>query len=196
MRRHSLAFAFLLLLASPVQALDAGDRTLEQGRVGAIVKGATQLADLARIYGAANVSAGQIHLAEGENRPGAHIYRGTDNELQVLFTADGKSIELVRIQGKAWKTKEGIRIGTTLAELERINGGPFKFLGFSWDNGGFVLAGGKLPKGVSLALAPTRNRDTKQARQVDGDKELSSRHPALKNMGVLVGAMWVSFGAE
>lgn len=196
MRRHSLALAALFLLASPALALDAGDRTLEQGRVGAIVKGATQPADLARIYGAGNVVAGQIHLAEGENRPGAHIYRGTDNALQVLFTADGKGIELIRIAGKAWKTKEGIRIGTTLAELERINGGPFKFLGFRWDNGGFVLAGGKLPKGVSLALSPTRNRETRQARQVDGDMEFSSRHPALKNMGVVVSAMWVSFGAE
>jgi hypothetical protein len=192
MRRYCVFVAFLLI-ASPALALDAGDRTLEQGRVGAIVKGATQPADLARIYGAGNVVSGQIHLAEGENRPGAHIYRGTDNALQVLFTADGKSIELIRIEGKAWKTKEGIRIGTTLAELERINGGPFKFLGFGWDNGGFVLAGGKLPKGVSIALAPTRNRETRQARQLDGDTEFSSRHPALKNMGVAVSAMWVSF---
>ena len=196
MRRLRLAFAALFLLASPALALDAGDRTLEQGRVGAIVKGATQPADLARIYGAGNVSAGQIHLAEGENRPGTYIYRGTANELQVLFTADGKRIELIRIEGKAWKTKEGVRLGTTLAELERINGGPFKFLGFSWDNGGFVLAGGKLPKGVSMALGPTRNRETKQSRQLDGDKEFSSRHPALKNMGVVVSAMWVRFEGE
>jgi hypothetical protein len=193
MLRWSLAFAALVFLAAPAAALDAGDRTLDSGRVGAIVK-ETPPADIAKIYGAGSVSYEKVHLAEGEYRPGAYVHRGTPSELQIGFTADGKRIEFIRIPGKAWKTKDGIRIGTTLAELERINGGPFKFLGFGWDNGGAVTAFRKLPKGVSFSIHPTRNRESKQARQVNGDSEFSSRHPALKTMGVVVGAITVTFG--
>jgi hypothetical protein len=194
MRLHRLAFAAVLFLASPALALDAGDRSFGPGRVGAIVKGATEPAELARIYGAGNVSYEKVHLAEGEYRQGAVIYRGTANELQVGFTEDGKKIEFIRIAGSGWKSKEGIRIGTTLAELERINGGPFKFLGFGWDNGGNVVNAAKLPKGVIISLSPTRNRESKQARQVQGDNEFSSRHPAFKNLGVVVSGLTVTFG--
>jgi len=194
MRLARLAFAAVFLLAGPALALDAGDRTFGPGRVGAIVKGATQPADLARIYGAGKVQYEKVHLAEGEYRWGAFIYRGTASELVVGFSEDGKKIEFIRIPGKGWKSKEGIRIGTTLAELERINGGPFKFLGFGWDNGGNVVSGARLPKGVVITLAPTRNRESKQARQVTGDSEFSSRHPALKSLGVVVSGISVTFG--
>jgi len=194
MRLARLAFAAVFLLAGPALALDAGDRTFGPGRVGAIVKGATQPAELARIYGTGNVSYEKIHLAEGEYRQGAYIYRGTANELQVGFTEDDKKIEFIRIAGNGWKSKEGIRIGTTLAELERINGGPFRFSGFSWDHGGALKTGGKLPRGVAITIAPTRNRQSKQAQQVDGDREFTSRHPALKNLGVTVSTLVVSFG--
>jgi len=193
MRLHRLAFAAVLFLASPALALDAGDRTFQAGRVGAIVKGATQPGDLAKIYGTGNVSYEKVHLAEGEYRPGAFIYRGTANALQVGFTADGKTIEFIRIEGKSWRSKEGIRIGTTLAELERINGGAFKFLGFGWDNGGTVVIGGKLPRGVIIVLSPTRNRESKQAQQIMGDTEFSSRHAALRNLRVVVSGLSVSF---
>jgi hypothetical protein len=189
-----LAFAATLLLAAPALALDAADRTFGPGRVGAIVKGATFPADLARIYGAGNVRYEKVHLAEGEYRPGAYIYRGTASELQVGFTADGKRIEFVRIPGNGWKTKEGIRVGTTLAQLERINGGPFRFFGFGWDNGGAVIGGGTLPRGIVITLAPTRNKESKQAQRVMGDGEFSSRHPALERLGVVVSGIAVTFG--
>lgn len=145
MRTAFLAVAAALLFAAPALALDAGDRTFGPGRVGAIVKGSTKPEDLARIYGAGHVSYEKVHLAEGEYRPGATIHRGTANALQVGFTEDGKKIEFIRIQGKSWKSKEGIRLGITLAALERINGGAFKLAGFGWDNGGTVTSGRKLP---------------------------------------------------
>lgn len=194
MRLARLAFAAVFLFAAPAMALDAGDRTFGPGRVGAIVKDSTKPEDLARIYGAGNVRYDKVHLAEGEYRQGAHIYRGTASGLEVVFSADGKKIEFIRILGKDWKSKEGIRIGTTLAELERINGGAFKFLGFGWDNGGNVSNAARLPKGVIITLVPTRNKESRQARQVQGDTEFSTRHPALKSLGVVVSAISVTFG--
>ena len=193
MRPARFLFAAVLLFATPAAALDAGDRTLGPGRVGAIVKGATPPGDLARIYGAGNVVYEKVQLAEGEYRPGATIYRGTAGELQVGFTQDGKAIAFIRVRGTAWKSEQGIRIGTTLAELERLNGGPFKFYGFGWDNGGTISNSRKLPRGVIITIAPTRNKESKQAQRVMGDTEFSSRHSALKGLGVAVGAITVTF---
>lgn len=194
-----VAFAslcFLALAAAPAAALDAGDRTITPGmRVGAIVR-ATPPGDIVKIYGARNVAYEKVYRAEGEERPGAVVYRGTPAELQIGFTADGKRIEFIRIVGQAWKTaKEGIRIGTTLAELERINGRPFQFYGFDWDYGGNVIVGprDRLPRGLGITLAPAKTAPERERRQVAGDKKISSRHPVLEKMGVTVRTLVVAF---
>lgn len=194
MRLARLVFAAVLLLAAPALALDAGDRTFGPSRVGAIVKGSTKPEDLVKIYTAAYVKLGKIHAAEGAEQPGAILFQGTSNELQVGFTEDGKRIEFVRIIGAAWSTKEGLRVGTTLAELERINGGPFQFSGFGWDYGGAVHARGKALRGIGITIAYTKNGETPAARQVMGERQFSSRHPALKNLGVAVSQIVIGFG--
>jgi hypothetical protein len=194
MRIHRLAFAAMLFLASPALALDAGDRTFQAGRVGAIVKGSAKPGDLVKIYTAAYVKLGKIHAAEGQEQPGAIIFQGTANELQVGFTEDGQKIEFVRIVGAAWATKEGLRVGTTLAELERLNGGPFQFSGFGWDYGGGVTARGRALKGIGITIAYTKNGESKEAQRVMGDRLFSSRHPALKNLGVVVSQLVIGFG--
>jgi hypothetical protein len=63
--RFAAAAGLWLAAAAPALALDAGDRTIGPGRVGAIVK-ATPPADLAKIYGADKVSYETITAAEGE----------------------------------------------------------------------------------------------------------------------------------
>ena len=194
MRIHRLAFAAMLFLASPALALDAGDRTFQAGRVGAIVKGSTKPGDLVKIYTAVYVKLGKIHAAEGQEQPGAIVFQGTANELQVGFTEDGQKIEFVRIVGAAWTTKEGLRVGTTLGELERINGGPFQFSGFGWDYGGGVTARGRALKGIGITIAYTKNGESKEAQRVMGDRLFSSRHPALKNLGVVVSQLVIGFG--
>ena len=193
MRLNRFVFASVLLLAGPALALDAGDRSFGPGRVGAIVKG-TKPEDLAKIYGAGNVKLGNIAAGEGQEQPGAIIYQGSPSELQVGFTEDGTRIEFVRIVGKAWATKEGLRIGTRLAELERLNGGPFQFSGFGWDYGGGVTARGRALKGIGITIAYTQNGESKEAQRVMGDRLFSSRHPALKNLGVAVSQLVIGFG--
>lgn len=194
MRIARLAFVAVLLFAAPALALDAGDRTFGPGRVGAIVKGSTKPEDLVKIYTAAYVKPGKIHTVEGQEQPGATLFQGTASELQVVFTEDGKRIEFVRIVGAAWSTKEGLRVGTTLAELERINGGPFQFSGFGWDYGGNVNARGKALRGIAVTIAYTKNGETPAARQVMGERKFSSRHPALKTLGVVVSQIVIGFG--
>lgn len=190
-RRVLLAATAGTLIAGPAFALDAGDRTLNALRVGAIVK-ATPPGDLAKIYGAGRVAEIKVG-AEGEEYPGAAILAGTQDELQVAFTADAKRIRFVRVVGRNWKTAEGVRIGTTLGELERINGGPFTFNGFGWDLGGIVHGAKFARSALRVAVGAAKKPPPGEAGAVEGDRRISSRHPALRKMDVRVYLLEVYF---
>ena len=138
------------------------------------------LDDIARLYGAANVERRVIPGPEGVGQFDVSvIYPDTDNELRVYWDKNeyGKRPSWVSIRkhNSEWKTLYGIKIGTSLAELNRLNGRPFKFLGFNWDYGGSVKRdweGGVLGTIVpaSLVLRSAKNLP----RKYQGDKILSS----------------------
>lgn len=194
MRLAALALFAVFHVGGPAQAFDARDRTFAPGRVGAIVKGATKPEDLARIYGAANVRTTKIYPLGGgdDTSPGVLIHAETADALEVTFSDDGKRIVTVAILGKNWRTMEGLRIGTPLAELERINGGPFELYGFGWDFGGRVQSSGRTLEAYSIFLYTTLAGGTERD-DVTGDKTISSRHPALKTLGVEVNLIYVPF---
>lgn len=195
MRLACWAFVAVFVLAAPAASQNAADRTFGPGRVGAIVKGKTKPDDLVRIYGAANVKLAKMHPHDGgdEESPGAFVYHETDDALQITFSDDGKQILTVTILGKNWKSKEGLRLGTPLDQLERINGGPFQLYGFGWDFGGQVLGRGRALRGYDIFLAPTV--DGGKARdQVTGEGKYSSHHPAMKALRPQVNLITVSFG--
>lgn len=66
----------------------------------------------------------------------------TKSELIVLFGAEVvKNGEINVGEGVCrWKTPQGVSIGTTLKELEKLNGGPFKLAGFAWDYEGAIIS--------------------------------------------------------
>ena len=176
-------------------ALDATDRTIVPGqRVGAITK-ATPPAALAKIFGTAKVRYAQVPIAEGDKAGGAYILAKTQDELQVGFHQNKKRIEFIRIVGRNWKTENGIHIGSSLADLERINGAPFELSGFDWDYGGIVQrrAQDKLSKDLAITLRPTKNVTEAENNQVSGDRKLPSSHPVLKKMGVVVSSLVISW---
>jgi len=86
------------------------------------------------------------------------VYPGTKNELTFFWKDEQKSqcFEiLVSAESERWKTAEGIRVGTTLSELNRANGNSFEYAGFDWTYGGTVSnwQGGKLPNWFKPVLA-------------------------------------------
>lgn len=171
---QALFLTISLLLTAPLHAADSktktqpaakpektesaeiplDDLTIVPGkRVGPIEKGMT-LFGLKTLLGQGKVKAAEIYVGEGNSEPGAKLYEGTNKELEILFNQEGDEREIVsiRIVGKAWKTKEGLRIGSTLEEVEKINGKPFEIWGFSWDFGGFATfeKGGTLKDTLSI----------------------------------------------
>lgn len=76
-----------------------------------------------------------------------------------------------------WQSAQGLRIGSTLEEVETINGKPFQLSGFGWDYGGYATSweGGKLDTvqggcGLSVRFAPT----SEAPETVAGDTTLTS----------------------
>lgn len=71
------------------------------------------------------------------------LYPETDNQVEFVWLDDSISfsrLACINIAGQmtAWKTTEGITLGTNLKELEKINQRPFTFYGFGWDYSGMV----------------------------------------------------------
>lgn len=180
--------------AGRVWALDAGDRTFGPGRVGAIVKGSTKPADLEKIFGADNVKRTTIHApGGGEENPGANVFPDSPDKLEVTFSEDSQRIVLVSMGGGKWRSRQGLRIGSTLADIERIHGGPFNFYGFRFDYGGKLTTELRGHRGIDVYVQLSRNAGSKAADRFTGETIFSSRHPGLKAFGLDVVLIQVDF---
>jgi hypothetical protein len=156
------------------------------------IEPSSSIDDIIRLYGADKVEQRTIRGPEGIGSFDVSvIYPRTANEMLVYWENNdyGKRPARVSIRktGSEWKTLYGIRIGTSLAELNRLNGRSFKFLGFNWDYGGSVdrdWEGGKLTalQDVSLVLGcSVQNLPS----QYQGDRIISSDTEELLQQGLV-----------
>lgn len=144
-------------------------------------------ADLMRLLGKNRIKEQPFYLGEGESAPGLVLYPDSPEEVEVLLDEDDFPI-MYRIQeeGSEWATAEGLKVGSSLADLEKINGQPFRLTGFDWDYGGTVTNwnGGALA-GKDFLVVLGYDADTAQFAEEDlaqlmGDQEIQSTLPALK----------------
>lgn len=173
--------------------------------------------DLLDTYGPANVTQRDtIYTAEGNYEIGTTLYKGTSDEAAVLWTDSAKQarpnavklmLNLDPALDKAgrksrWKTANGVRLGLTISEIEKLNGKPFKLYGFEWDFGGSVTdwRNGRLQtpgKETYLTmtfgyidLSPTQET---AIGKVSGDAEFLSSNPAMKLLNPTVQQIFVRF---
>lgn len=94
----------------------------------------------------------------------------------------------------------GVTIGTSLADVEKANGGPFRLVGFGGNNGGVVTdwKGGRLANlpgpcrlGVQFAISAVAS-DSAQSR-ASGPKVFNSNDPAIRAINPTVGLFWVNY---
>lgn len=173
---------------------------LSPDRVGAITA-KSSAETLAQVYGRTRVAEKMIYLGEGYQERGTVVFpRDSTRTLFITWkdTVNARNPALIQVVGVAWRTAEGIRLGTTLRTLERLNGGPFTMTGFDWDYSGTILSwdGGKLetlsqPHGrVFLSLQPAEHH---YDRSVSGDRDISSRHPEMQRLDPVVRTIRVEF---
>ncbi|BAY78506.1 hypothetical protein NIES25_49810 [Nostoc linckia NIES-25] len=108
-------------------------------RVGPITRTTTKR-DLVKLFGASRVVDKTISGAEGIGSFAAtQLKLDRGRSLLVVWSDKTRTKPLdVRNLGSAWKTREGISVGTPLSEL-RKKLGNFKLYGLGWDYGGTIL---------------------------------------------------------
>ncbi len=161
------------------------------------IKSTSNEAAVIAAYGKENVVRRTIGLGEGETTEGTVVFPDTDNEL-IIEWADGQAFQKpakIRIEknNAQWKTDQGIGIGTTLAELQQINGKDFKFAGFEWDYAGFTNAweGGKVNEKLTVFL--DANNPEAVMPDLMGDELFSSSHPKAAAADLRVRSLVILF---
>jgi hypothetical protein len=160
--------------------------------------------ELRERYGAAAIDTSRIQLGEGESTPGTVLYPGDSLRRAEIIWQDTVSrrrpsrVILRGIQSK-WQVGRGISLGTSLQELERLNGRPFTLAGFGWDYAGVITdwEGGALDTaltGIKLYLDPGPTQYESAAySQVLGDRDYSSALPAMQQLNPRVAQIFVDF---
>ncbi|QMS91258.1 hypothetical protein HUN01_28045 [Nostoc edaphicum CCNP1411] len=160
-------------------------------RVGPITRTTTKK-DLVKLFGASRLVDKTISGPEGIGSFAAtqlNLNRG--RSLLVVWSDNTRTKPLdVRNLAWAWKTREGIGVGTPLSEL-RKKLGNFKIYGLEWDYGGTILLDssklsryqGKLILRVDAAPNASE-KFPNDYRSVLGDSTFSSSNPHWKPLGI------------
>lgn len=210
--------AFILPLALFVSGQVASDPwlILADGNQGSINVHTTRQ-DLVRMYGANNVVDRDVDVGEGEEEPGTILFPSDpERSIAILWNDEqnktNPSSLTIRGNKSRWKALHDISLGTTLKQLERLNGEPFHMAGYDWDYSGTVLSWDNGTLTVDLGQFDPKERalhgrvilrldcDTasmkrlteEESMQVMGDRNFSSAHPVLQKMNPCVSEMvWV-----
>ena len=149
------------------------------------------------------VQATDVLRPDGTTGPGT-IVLPNDPQLRVSVAwADGFAyagpIRFNFTEQSAWSVN-GVRIGSTIADLERANGKPFRLVGFGGDAGGVVTdwQGGalaNLPGGcnVPVQLAISALAPASAQAKVVGPKVFLSTDRNVRALKPTVGRFWVMY---
>src|SRR2546429_8399983 len=132
-----LIAGLLTLSSAPASAESVATRVIKcEGSFG---RNASH-ASLVKAFGNNNVVYRDIEGAQDKKTKASILYPADPKARLELIWQDERTRRrptLIRAKDQsAWAAANGIRIGTALAEIEKMNGKPFKLSGFDWDHGG------------------------------------------------------------
>ncbi|HEY6994261.1 MAG TPA: hypothetical protein VH397_11160 [Xanthobacteraceae bacterium] len=194
------------LLALPA-SIASGERAASAGVIkceGAFGQNASH-AGLVKAFGKNKVIRQELDGPEGEKIKASVLYPSEPKARLEFFWRDEKAQRrptMIRAKDQsAWATASGIRIGKTLAEVEKLNGRPFKLSGFDWDYGGRVKdwQGGALGKpqrgGCVLGVEFVHAEDAPEANltKVSGDREFRSDNEDMRAVEPYVAVVTLSY---
>lgn len=160
---------------------------------------------LAQAYGVHNVDFTDVPGDDGSTLMASVVFpNDPKRRLEVLWDDDTQreGTRMIVIEGQStWQAQKGVRLGLTLAALEKLNGKPFKIMGFDkghgmamvsdWNGGalGVLTDGCKI--GVQFKPDPKAATDAVSA--ASGDKEFASTDPAIRAAKPTVGEIIVAY---
>lgn len=191
MRRFSFPLVFMFVFSALSVQLRAQEPDLEvvvgaeEFRLGPLRLG-MNLAQLKKAVKPEELKLAKRPGPEGTELSAAILWKGTGRELHVVYDEESEGKELLEatIIGKDWKLPGGLRRGMTIEQVERINGQPFKVMGFSWDYAGWANfeEGGLLQQGFSIRFDPGAETDE----SLSGDQLIPSTNKKLRAAKVRV----------
>ena len=147
---------------------------------------------LAIMFDQKNVSFGDISV-NGSSVGASTIYpKDPKRRLEIWWQnpANRSGIYLILINGQStWAAPGGMKLGMTLADLEKLNHKPFKLKGFDkdnnttvsdWDGGALATLTGGCKSGVTLQ--PDSKASPESVSALPADKECSSNDPAMREV--------------
>ena len=175
----------------------------QANKVSPILGAATSEKDLISYFGAKNVKSQTVHVVEGETSNGTVIFPNDPKRRVTFIWKNVKKRDLpdvIRIedQPSLWRLPNEITTGTSLVELEKMNGKVFKMSGFDWDYGGNILSwnSGKLETllksksgkvSATASMAPPKGQNNSD--ELSGDKEILSSNPAMRKLNPVVAVL-------
>jgi hypothetical protein len=159
---------------------------------------------LAMTFDSKNVTFADVDGDNGAKVPASVVFANDPKRrLEVWWTnaAARNTTYLIVINGKStWSAPGGMKLGLTLAQLEKLNHKPFKMKGFDkdgtatvsdWDGGALATLAGGCKSGLSLKADPKAASDALAA--VPADKEFSSSDPALRAVKPVVSEILIGY---
>src|SRR6516165_8499868 len=179
----------LALLAGPLWAQQRAPTTVVACS-GTFAKDSSHL-ELTTAFNSKNVTFADVESSDGSKVPASILFpNDPKRRLEVWWSnrTTRSDIHLIVIGGQStWTAPDGLRLGQTLEQVEKINHKPFKLKGFDkdrtatvsdWDGGALATLAGDCKPGLSLRA------DAKVSAEKIGafsaDKEYSSSDPAIR----------------
>jgi len=159
---------------------------------------------LAMAFHGKNVAFTQVEAGSGGKVMASVLFaKDPKQRLEVWWSkpASRSDTHLIVINGQSdWTAPGDLHLGQTLADLERLNGKPFKLSGFdrnnvttlsNWNGGALAAVPGGCKVGLSLRAALTASASALSA--LPADREFSSSDAALRAVNPTVGEILVGY---
>jgi len=192
---------FVFLVFQTIYSQQKSDFVLTPCIGNYILHSKTAEADLVKIVGKKNVERVERWYAEGTERViGSVFFKDSPQSFFIKWkdTVNFKNPELIEIHGdkSLWEIDNGIKIGTELKELVKLNGKHFTFSGFDWDYGGqTVFQKGNLESDCYSIQLYYDYEDLfeNEWNQIVGDKIVSTKNPVLNKIRIYVDSITFYF---
>lgn len=170
---------------------------------GVFAKDSTHL-KLAVKYDSRNIVYTDVDGPDGSKIKASVLYpNDPKRRLEVLWNNDAarSDTSVIAINGQSqWSAPKGLKLGMTLAALEKVNGRPFKLSGVGpdgtasiagWEGGALASLPGGCKIGGRLTIGAKTPAEARGA--VEGDKELMSNDASLKALKPTVGELLIGY---
>ncbi len=167
----------------PKAAVSVDSTLLTDSTWGPITR-TTDLSGLEKMYGKDNIADMRICGPEcADSVDVTIIYPNQSNQITVYWMDSLYHKKITFLESYAddapFKTDKGIKVGSTLADLLRVNGKKITFSGFGWDYGGLVQSynkGALDSSNINFAMSI----DDYDDETLVGDTELDTDMPSVK----------------